>query len=516
MKTSQGKLAVLAFLLLLAALLLVPMRSGREDDLVLSPQMLKMSPGGSYTVKCRLSAENTNQRLEFASSDEKVAAITADGTVYALDSGEAVITASASGGARAQMRVIVEGVALSELALNTNEVHLKKGEYSGLRVRYNEDATDQRLQWISGDEGVARVDKTGRIEGVGGGETYVSVITPNGKSASAKVCVDVPASAVRISPHAITVGVGAHLSLNASFLPTDCTEHVRRWISSNPQALTVSQDGEISAVGVGTAHVSALTDGGLSAGMEVIVEDAPMDLQLNPSIAAIERGDKLNLQMMLLQPDGSVESVTSHLVTWKSDDPSVATVDSNGCVTGVRSGTSRITVSSDGMKASCRVNVEVSVREIALEETEIYLLREETDQPIQLRWTITPQDADDPTITFTTNNEQVANVDDSGRITMTGGYGTAIITATARSGAQAAYTLNVVTQLPEPEPEIVPTAPETVPEKPESPGDSGASAFFFGESETNNEAADLDEPETEPAPESPAETAPTASGKSVG
>ena len=286
------------------------------------------------------------------------------------------------------------------------------------------------------------------------------------------------------------------------------------------QALTVSQDGEISAVGVGTAHVSALTDGGMSAGMEVIVEDAPMDLQLNPSIATIERGDKLNLQMMLLQPDGSVESVTSHLVTWKSDDPSVASVDSNGCVTGIRSGTCRITVSSDGMKASCRVNVEVNVREITLEETEIYLLREETDRPIQLKWTIMPQDADDPTLTFTTNNEQVANVDADGRITMTGGYGTAIITATARSGAQAAYAVNVVTQLPGSEPESVPEAPETVSAEPEDAEEFDAAAFFFGESGTDDDAENPPEPkiepEIEPETEPEIEAAPAAAGKTVG
>lgn len=449
MKTSQGKLAALAFILLLAALLLLPVRPGIKDDLVLSPQVLKMAPGGQYTVECLLSAEDTNQRVKFTSSDERVATIAGDGTVSALDSGEAVITAAASGGARAQMRVIVDGVALSELSLNTNEIHLKKGEYSGLRVRYNEDATDTRLKWVSGDEEIARVDGSGRIEGICGGQTFVSVLAPNGRSASAKVYVDVPATAARITPHTLTVGVGAKVQLNASFLPLDCTDVVRRWISSAPQTLAVSESGEITALSCGTAHVSVLTDGGLSTGMEVVVEDAPEDIQINPSVATIERGDTMDLQMMLLRADGAVDTSTTHLTRWESDDPEVASVDENGRVTGHKSGACRITLSCDGKTASCRVNVGVSVREIRLEETECYLLREETKDPIQLKWALDPQDADDPTLTFVTDNEQVANVDANGCITMTGGYGTAVITATAKSGAQATYTVNVVVAMPD-------------------------------------------------------------------
>lgn len=448
LKTSQGKLAVLALLLLTAALLLIPMRIGPEDALVFSPQILKLSPGGSYTVRCLLSAENPHQSLRFSSSDERVAAIGNDGTVFALDSGEAVITATASGGASARMRVIVEGVALSELELNTDEVHLKKGEYSGLRVRYNEDATDTRLQWVSGDEEIARVDDSGRIEGVRGGQTCVSVMTPNGRSASAKVFVDVPGTAARITPNALTVGVGADVQLKASFLPLDCTDGVSRWISSDPQVLGVSQDGRITARSCGEAHVSVLTDSGLSTGMQVLVENAPEEIQLNPSAATIERGDEMDLQLMLLQTDGSVDLSTTHLVEWKTDDPEVAVVDSNGRVTGMKSGTCRITVSCDGKTAQSRVKVGVSVREILLEETEKYLLRREASEPIQLKWRVEPEDADDPSVTFSSNNEQVASVDANGCITMTRGYGTAVITATAKSGAQATYTVNVVTELP--------------------------------------------------------------------
>lgn len=453
MKTAHGKLALLFFVLLLAALLFLPMRAGVEDQLKLEPAALKMNVGDQYTVYCALSSENTNQRLKFESSDSHVASIDNDGTVYALSSGETTITARASGGAAASMQVIVAGVPMTELKLNVDEVHISKGEYSGLRVDYNSDASDTRLQWLSSDESVVRVDASGRIEGVGGGEAYVSVLAANGRSASAKVYVDVEGMAAHISPNDLTLGVGAQVPLKLSFLPEDCTDRARRWVSSAPDVLTVDENGVLSARSVGEAYVTVLTEDGLTAGMEVCVEAAPKDIQLDPHRAMLERGEEMQLQLMFLNADGSVDENTDHLVVWSSSDTSVATVDQNGLVTALRSGSCTIEASADGMTANCRLNVEVSVQEITLDQSEVYLLPGETDASIQLQWVISPVDADDPGVTFTSDNPQVAQVDQNGLVTMTGGYGTAVISATAQSGATAEFTVNVVTEKPSPEPE---------------------------------------------------------------
>lgn len=458
MKTSQGKLAVLAFVLLLGALLFLPMRAGEEDSLVLAPGALKMSVGDSYTVRCALSSEDMNQWLRFESSDPRVASIDGGGTVRALASGDAVISARASGGARAEMQVTVAGVPMTELSLNVNELRIQKGQFSGLSVRYNADASDTRLQWLSSDERVVRVDASGRVEGVGGGEAYVSVIAPNGRSDSAKVYVDVEGTAVHISPNAVALGVGARVPLKVSYLPLDCTDRVRRWISSDPNALYVSADGVLEARAEGSAYITVLTEGGLTAGMEVRVEAAPKDIQLDPTQATLERGDSMQMQLKFLEEDGSVDEHSSHLVTWSSSDASVARVDDSGLVTALRSGSCSIRAASDGMTVDCDLTVEVSIQEIALDQSEAVLLPEEARTPIQLAWTISPADADDPGVRFSSDNELVANVSPSGLVTMTGGYGTAVITASGSSGAQDGFTVSVVAATPEPEPEVAETA----------------------------------------------------------
>ena len=151
---------------------------------------------------------------------------------------------------------------------------------------------------------------------------------------------------------------------------------------------------------------------------------------------------------------------TSHPVVWTSSDERVATVDQQGQVTALSSGDCRIEASADGMTASCRLKVQVTIHEITLDQQEIYLLKEQAATPIQLRWSIAPADADDPTVHFTSNNEQVATVSPEGLVRMTGGYGTAVITAASESGAAASFTVNVVTQLPQTQPEATPEPDE--------------------------------------------------------
>lgn len=420
MKTVYGKLALLALTLLMGALLFLPMRAGEEDSLVIAPAGLRMSVGDSYTLSCALRSEDMDQWLRFESSDPRVATIEADGTVRAHSSGEARITARASGGASAQAQITVAGVPMRSLSLNVDELRLEKGQVSGLKASFNADASDARIAWVSSDENVVRVDATGRLEGVGRRpRPMFRRSPPSGLSATARVYVDVAGTAMHISPSELTLGVGARVPLRLSFLPLDCTDSVRRWVSSNPAVLSVDERGVISAVGEGSAYLSAISAGGLSCGMEVQVEPAPSGIQLEPSRAQLERGEELQMQLMLLEADGSAKPNTGHLTAWSSSDARVATVDSQGRVTALRSGSCVITAAADGLTASCALNVSVGVQEIALNLSEARMYPDQALRPSSSSGRSTA-DADDPSLIFESDNEAVAVVSPQGEVRMTG------------------------------------------------------------------------------------------------
>ena len=80
---------------------------------------------------------------------------------------------------------------------------------------------------------------------------------------------------------------------------------------------------------------------------------------------------------------------------------------------------------------------------------ELYLLRDQTGEPFQLKTVVDPADADDRRLTYESSNTQVAEVTKNGLVTLTGGYGTAVITVTAVSGSQDIFTVHVVSELPQ-------------------------------------------------------------------
>ena len=128
-------------------------------------------------------------------------------------------------------------------------------------------------------------------------------------------------------------------------------------------------------------------------------------------------------------------------VTWKSSDASIAAVDANGKVTFVAAGTATITATAtngtddtaDDKTATCEVTIsakKVNVESVKLDKTT--LKQTAGDAAVTLTATVTPDDATDKTVKWTSSNETVAKVAD-GVVTFVAA-GTATITATATNG----------------------------------------------------------------------------------
>ena len=448
MKTAYGKLTTLVALLIVGTLLFAPMRFGNEDILYAHPRRVRMNPGDSYPLSYRLDSD-TPQSVSYASTDNAVAAVNSNGLVTAMGPGTAQIRLDAEKGARATVQIEVTGRSATTLTLNTESLYMEKGQISGLRAIFSDDAESTLVKWRSDDESVAQVDAIGRVLAVGGGTTRVRAVATDGLTASAAVNVHVSGTAMHITPEDVTLGVGSVLRLSTYYLPADTTDSVFRWDSNAPGVLQVQDDGTVFARSPGNAVLSVFSKDGLSTSTVVTVEPAAPEFEVSPAVATLDRGATLTLSARFMNADGQEDTDASgHYITWTTSDPSVATVD-NGLVTAVNSGTARISAAADGKIASCALTVQTLVEEVQLEPKQLYVLREQTDTPIQLEAEVFPADADNTRLKYTTDNDLVATVNGWGRVTLVGGYGTATITARAESGAEAKFIVSVVAELPE-------------------------------------------------------------------
>lgn len=136
----------------------------------------------------------------------------------------------------------------------------------------------------------------------------------------------------------------------------------------------------------------------------------------------------------------NLTAITDGAVTWSSSDSSVATVDSNGKVTGVKTGTATITAKVGNNTATCVVTVKeaVKIQSLTLSSTELTMKVKSTDT---LTATIAPANTtDDTTLTWTSSDSSIAEVNNG--VVTAKKEGTAVITVIC-SGFRATCTVTV-------------------------------------------------------------------------
>ena len=215
------------------------------------------------------------------------------------------------------------------------------------------------VAWASGDPSVATVDASGLVKAVANGTASVTA-TAGSASASAAVTVDQVLAAVAVEPSVDTLwALGDTLRLSAEAV--DANGHAVAaaefaWASSDTSVATVDASGLATAVGNGAANVTA-SSGAVFASAAVTVEQRPASVDVGPATSTLASvGDSVRLSAQVLDANlnlvGAVEGVT-----WSSDNPSVATVDTDGLVTAVGNGSASVTASFEDLSTTATVAV---------------------------------------------------------------------------------------------------------------------------------------------------------------
>ena len=241
----------------------------------------------------------------------------------------------------------------------------------------------------------------------------------------------VSVTGVTLNKTSTSIQVGGTETLTATVSPKDAANKKVTWKSSNAAIASVDANGKVTGVKAGEATITVTTeDGGKTATCKVTVSDKEIKVtgvKLNKSETSLLVGGNETLTATVLPEDA-----TNQNVTWKSDKPEIATVDANGKVTGVKAGEATITVTTEdgGKTATCKVTVKPNlVSEITLAALAIYV-----GESKAITATVKPDDATNKALTWTSSDETVATVDNTGKVTGKK-IGTATITATARDGS---------------------------------------------------------------------------------
>ena len=152
---------------------------------------------------------------------------------------------------------------------------------------------------------------------------------------------------------------------------------------------------------------------------------------------SVNVGERLTLYAQC-EPDNA----TLTAVEWSSRSPKVAEVDQNGTVTGLKKGSAVIEVKAadgSGKTGTFTVQVEQLPTGISFRDATLNLI---ASQSSTAQATVSPADANDKSLRWSSSDESVATVNSQGRITAVG-RGECVITATCAANPDVSATLTV-------------------------------------------------------------------------
>jgi len=302
------------------------------------------------------------------------------------------------------------------------------------------DASDRNLVYTTDDESVVSVSGN-TLRPRSKGECTLTVSSRQNPEVQAcyRLLVVQPVNKVTVKGEGNTIYVGEKLPLRAEFSPENASIRQAEWSSGNEKIIAVDENGVVTGMSKGSAYIKATAgDGsGRSASYKVQVKQQPETIELSETDFIVNMGTTKALRATVLPANTNDKSVV-----WESSNESVARVSSSGRITPVSTGSCTITCRSkdfSGVYATAAVHVHQLVTKVAFVQKEVTF---NVHTSLQAFWEISPANATNPKVTFSSNKPSVATVDENGVIT---GHkrGTCTITATAQDGSRKRGTIKV-------------------------------------------------------------------------
>ena len=399
-----------------------------DANITLSPTSVELNKGELIEITASVGKydDMTIEGEEWSSSNTEVATVD-EGKVKAIAPGIAVISYIVTDGYGVahteSCTVTVNPILAESIALDRTELVLTIGATDKLTATVlPEDVTDKTVTWTSSDDTIVKVDEEGNIQALALGEAIITAACGE-QSATCKVTVNpILAESIALDRTELVLTIGATDKLTATVLPEDVTDKIVTWTSSDDTIVTVDEDGNIQALALGEAIITAACG----------EQSATCKVTVNPILAESIALDRTELVLTIGATDKLTatvlpEDVTDKTVTWTSSDDTIVKVDEEGNIQALALGEAIITAACGEQSATCKVTVNPILAEsIALDRTELVLTIGATDK---LTATVLPEDVTDKTVTWTSSDESIATVDEDGNVTAIA-EGEAVITAT--------------------------------------------------------------------------------------
>lgn len=246
------------------------------SEIIMNSTNLTMKKNEQVLLKSQVLPENaTSKEVHFSSSDPKVAKVSEEGLVTAVSSGTAIIscTAEDESGVSAQCIVnvphtLVQRIDLSQTSLNL-DWYEEDRDYGMIRAEvYPKDADNTEVSWSSSNPNVISVSQKGELYLFGVGTAVITCTAKDGSGVSARCIVNIfgeKVQRIRLAAQSLSLDLAEGADYDAigvEVYPEDADNKSVSWFSSNPEVVSVAQNGRLHLNQIGTAIITCRANDG--------------------------------------------------------------------------------------------------------------------------------------------------------------------------------------------------------------------------------------------------------------
>jgi uncharacterized protein YjdB len=385
-----------------------------------APSLTLTSVGGATTLAAVVRDANgaplAAPTLTWSSDAPEVATVNGDGptaTVAAHRRGAALITVRA-GHLSTGVTVFVRTA--HSIGVTPSAVTLRAGQATALVAFVNADEGASRaVRWSSSNPAIATVSPEGAVTAVSMGTATITARAESDTSVRADAAITVtPALGVRLAPASLTLGRDESRTLQAEIVLAAGQVRTVHWRSSHPHLVSVSQQGVVTGIGDGEATITATSHADPTLRGTALVRVGPVlrQLAVAPATATLNIG-----QTRSFTASATADAGADAALSWRVDNPAVASISAQGVATAVGTGTTTIRVRSAAdttreatatlVVAPRPVTITLGTRTLSLltggEATLNAVVSADPDVSTAVRWT--------------SRHAGVASVDAAGRVT---------------------------------------------------------------------------------------------------
>ncbi|MCR4748882.1 MAG: Ig-like domain-containing protein [Lachnospiraceae bacterium] len=411
--------------------------------------------GKSIKLTATVDPSSAKDAVIWCTGYEDTIRLESDGTVYGVNEGTAVVYAFAHGVVSNKFKVTVTAGSDPVVAVTKVEITGAKDIGIGATLQLTgkvlpSNATDKTLIWKSSSDAIATVDSSGLVTAKATGKVDITATSKQNPDKSATVSITVTDNTPKVKSVKINydgngeLNVGKTLTLTADVEADKGADKTVIWSTSDDKIATVSDAGLVTAVAAGKVDITATSKQDASKSATVSLTIKEVLPKVNSIKITYSGSNVLNIGMTIaLTAEVEADAGADKTVTWSSSDDKVATVSAEGLVTAVGKGKAVIKAKAGDKEASVTVEVlSVPVSNIKITGYSAEPIPMQIGDTVQLACTVSPANATDSSVTWSSSDDKVVTVDDKGLITAVAN-GEATIRATANDGSKVSGSVKV-------------------------------------------------------------------------